>query len=69
MKRAWTAVLTVAGALTLGIAAHADETQFTVVVQDYKALPPYSAFENGEYTGFNRELLDLFAEAMGYEFT
>lgn len=41
---------------------------YTVLVQDYASLPPYSAYENGEYTGFNRKILDLFAESRGYEF-
>jgi len=29
---------------------------------------PYSAIENGQYSGFNRELLDLFASQSGYTF-
>lgn len=49
--------------------ALADQKEFTVVVQDYKALPPYSAYENGDYTGFNREILDMFAAHKGYNFT
>lgn len=48
--------------------ATAADTSYTVVVQDYAALPPYSRYENGEYTGFNRDLLDLFAESRGYDF-
>ena len=46
----------------------ATEREFTVVVQDYETLPPYSSYKDGEYTGFNRELLDLFAETQGYTF-
>lgn len=49
--------------------ATAADTSYTVVVQDYAALPPYSRYENGEYTGFNRDLLDLFAESRVYEST
>ena len=46
----------------------AEENVFTVVVQDYKQLPPYSEYNNGEYQGFNREILDLFAVSKGYQF-
>ena len=45
------------------------ETEFTVLVQDYASLPPYSSYVDGDYQGFNRELLDLFATDRGYEFT
>lgn len=34
---------------------------YTVCVQSYVEYMPYSRYENGEYLGFNRELLDLFA--------
>ncbi|GAB5373672.1 MAG: hypothetical protein AcusKO_01340 [Acuticoccus sp.] len=58
-------LLFAAGAAT----ALADDTPtYTVIVQDYPSLPPYSAYRDGEYTGFNRELLDLFAESRGYRF-
>lgn len=65
--------IVVSFALILSLALHynpavAKEKTYTVVVQDYKALPPYSAYENGTYSGFNRELLDLFAETKGYKF-
>jgi len=46
----------------------ATEREFTVVVQDYETFPPYSSYKNGRYSGFNRELLDLFAASEGYEF-
>jgi len=48
--------------------ANAAEKNFTVVVQDYRELPPYSAYADGEYTGFNRVLLDMFADSRGYKF-
>lgn len=48
--------------------ALADQKTYTVVVQDYEELPPYSTYQNGAYGGFNRELLDLFAERSGYTF-
>lgn len=54
--------------LMVATPASAEHTEFTVVVQDYKALPPYSGYENGDYTGFNRELLDMFANEKGYRF-
>ncbi len=47
--------------LTFGASAAAAE-KYTVLVQDYASFPPYSAYEDGEYSGFNRELLDMFAE-------
>lgn len=58
-----------AAVLTACAPAIAEQTEFTVVVQDYKALPPYSAYENKEYTGFNRDILDMFAAEKGYTFT
>ena len=57
-----------AAAFYWGGAAKA-ETEFTVLVQDYASLPPYSSYMDGDYQGFNRELLDLFAADRGYEFT
>lgn len=44
------------------------ETRYTVLVQDYPSLPPYSSYLDGDYQGFNRELLDLFAGHQGYTF-
>ncbi len=44
------------------------ETRYTVLVQDYPSLPPYSSYQDGDYQGFNRELLDLFAAHKGYTF-
>ncbi|MGM0471899.1 MAG: substrate-binding periplasmic protein [Bacillota bacterium] len=46
----------------------AEQKKFTVGVQNYEEYLPYSEYKNGEYKGFNRELLDMFAEAKGYEF-
>lgn len=68
MSKFWCRValgLTLASPLALVAAA---DTTYTVVVQDYRALPPYSQYADGEYTGFNRDLLDLFAESRGYTF-
>ncbi|WP_419908621.1 hypothetical protein [Hoeflea sp.] len=44
------------------------ETKYTVLVQDYPSLPPYSSYQDADYQGFNRELLDLFAAHRGYTF-
>ncbi|MGM0471898.1 MAG: substrate-binding periplasmic protein [Bacillota bacterium] len=46
----------------------AAQREFTVGVQNYEEYLPYSEYKNGEYRGFNRELLDMFAEAKGYQF-
>lgn len=46
----------------------ASQTNFTIMVQNYRALPPYSTYDKGEYGGFNRELLDMFAKEKGYTF-
>ena len=48
------------------LASAAEQKVFTVLVQNYQELPPYSAYKNNEYLGFNREILDLFATTMGY---
>lgn len=37
-------------------------------VQDMPFYLPYSAVSKGEYIGFNRELLDMFAKSAGYTF-
>lgn len=44
------------------------ETRYTFLVQDYPSLPPYSTYQDGNYQGFNRALLDLFAVHAGYTF-
>ena len=49
-------------------AVSASQTEYTVVVQDYESFPPYSSYKNGEYGGFNRKLLDMFATSKGYTF-
>jgi polar amino acid transport system substrate-binding protein len=41
---------------------------FTIGVQDFYDYCPYSAYKGGEYSGFNRELLDLFASSTGQDF-
>lgn len=39
-----------------------------VGVQDFPDYLPYSEYENGIYSGFNRDLLDLFAATYNYRF-
>ena len=51
------------------LAVAGEQKVFTVLVQDYEELPPYSQYKNGEFSGFNREVLDLFATSQGYQFS
>ncbi|WP_394209067.1 substrate-binding periplasmic protein [Enterovibrio calviensis] len=44
------------------------EHHFVIGVQAFADYAPYSTFKNGEYQGFNRELLDAFANEYSYEF-
>ncbi|WP_083938623.1 transporter substrate-binding domain-containing protein [Psychromonas ossibalaenae] len=41
---------------------------FTVGVQNFSEYHPYSEFKNNLYSGFNRELLDMFAASHNYTF-
>ncbi len=41
---------------------------FVIGVQNFKEYLPNSQYQNGEYKGFNREILDLFAKKSGYTF-
>lgn len=45
------------------------KTDFIIGVQEIEEYLPYSQIRDGEYIGFNRELLDMFAEYKGYNFT
>ncbi len=45
------------------------ERKLIIGVQDFKEYLPYSQYNNGRYSGFNRELLDLFAYYYKYHFT
>ena len=38
-------------------------------VQDFSEYLPYSRVQNGQYSGFNRQLLDRFAELNDFEFS
>jgi len=50
------------------LATNVPKTQYTIGVQNFKHYLPYSQYQNKKYVGFNRELLDMFAKKMGYEF-
>ena len=41
---------------------------FTVGVEDYENLLPYSQYKNDVYSGLGKEILDLFAKKKGYTF-
>jgi hypothetical protein len=48
--------------------AQAEEKVFVVGVQDIENYLPYSEYKEGNYLGFNRKLLDMFAKSKGYRF-
>lgn len=41
---------------------------YTVGVQNFTEYMPYSQYYDGKYSGFNRDLLDAFAESYGFTF-
>lgn len=45
-----------------------DKKTFVIGVQDFQEYLPESQYKNGEYTGFGRDLLDMFAKEYGYKF-
>ena len=61
-------IMAAAGIIALSSGASIAQETYSVLVQDYQLLPPYSAYENGEYSGFNRDLLDMFAKHQGIQF-
>lgn len=46
----------------------ANQKQYVIGVQDFPEYLPYSKFSDGDYQGFNRELLDAFAKHEGVTF-
>jgi len=46
-----------------------DKNEFVIGVQDFEHYLPYSQYSNKQYTGFNKELLQLFAQKKSYKFT
>ncbi|OOE89200.1 substrate-binding periplasmic protein [Salinivibrio sharmensis] len=63
MKRLWTLLLILT--MTLPVSA---KSTFVVGVQSFSQYYPYSAYSNRNYSGFNRELLDMFANEYHYRF-
>ncbi|WP_241826617.1 substrate-binding periplasmic protein [Enterovibrio norvegicus] len=53
---------------SLANAKDQDAKRFVVGVQNFHDYSPYSSFVDNTYSGFNRELLDAFAQDYGYEF-
>lgn len=61
-------MVTLLSILPLSTGLAAGKPTFTVGVQSITNYLPYSEYHAGEYTGFNREVLDLFAQSRGYKF-
>ena len=55
------------GALAAVCAAQETKT-FTVGVEDYPNFLPYTAYQQGQYRGLGKDILDLFAKTRGYVF-
>jgi len=51
------------------LAQETPKKNYTIGVQSFKYYLPYSQFSNGKYSGFNKELLDMFAKNKDYNFT
>lgn len=47
--------------------ASAADTVIKVGVQDFEEYMPYSQYKNGEFTGFERDILDMFGKKYGYK--
>lgn len=50
------------------LAQNIEKKVYTIGVQDFEHYLPYSQYSNGKYSGFNRELLDMFAKSKNYTF-
>ncbi|MBV8466386.1 MAG: transporter substrate-binding domain-containing protein [Burkholderiales bacterium] len=53
--------------MSLGCRA-SDEKTFVVGVEDYPNFLPYSAYQDGKYSGLGKDILDAFAKEHGYVF-
>ncbi|WP_157725098.1 ABC transporter substrate-binding protein [Vogesella sp. LIG4] len=51
-----------------GCCLAAGTTTFTVGVEDYPNFLPYSSYQNGQYRGLGKDILDAFAREHGYTF-
>lgn len=63
MKRLWALLLM----MSISVSVNA-KTTYVVGVQSFSQYYPFSAYSNRSYSGFNRELLDMFANAYHYRF-
>ncbi|OOF11272.1 hypothetical protein BZG83_12695 [Salinivibrio sp. PR919] len=63
MKWQWCLLLTILATLPV----HANPT-YVIGVQNFSQYYPYSSYANRNYSGFNRELLDMFAKTQNYRF-
>ena len=70
------AILAALGCLIVDSTLHAaQKKEFVIGIEDFKEFMPYSSiretgnpFQRDDYQGFNREILDLFAESKNYYF-
>lgn len=63
MKRLWALLLI----MSVSVSVNA-KTTYVVGVQSFSQYYPFSAYSNRSYSGFNRELLDMFANTHHYRF-
>jgi len=63
MKRLWALLLI----MSVSVSVNA-KTTYVVGVQSFSHYYPFSAYSNRSYSGFNRELLDMFANTHHYRF-
>ena len=48
--------------------AHAEGRSYTIGVEDFENILPYSQYSNNVYSGLGKDILDLFAKKKGYSF-
>ncbi len=48
--------------------AHAEGRRYTIGVEDFENILPYSQYSNNTYSGLGKDILDLFAKKKGYNF-
>ncbi len=53
---------------SIPMAYSTEKKNFIIGVQNFAEYLPYSQYKGKQYTGFNREVFDLFAETKGYTF-
>lgn len=67
MKTSFKIILLIVCALGLSRIAYAGNNTYSIGVEDLDYFP-YYANDNNEYTGFSRELFDMFSREYGYTF-